>query len=123
MGGLTEAQVNDAFCAGLLHDVGKLVLATVVPGQFSNAIELSKLKKIPLFEAERAVFGTSHAEVGACLLGLWGLPVPLLQAVAHHHAQFPDADSSSGLESEGVLAPLVRQANLLAHSDPEFSAR
>ena len=74
-----------AIVAGLLHDIGKLVLATRSPQHFARAIQESRVEKIPLYEAEQRLMGVSHAEVGAYLLGLWGLPAPVVEAVANHH--------------------------------------
>lgn len=74
-----------AFTAGLLHDVGKLILAANLPQEYDAALTQATEQAIPLPEAERQVFGASHAEVGAYLLGLWGLPPPIIEAVAFHH--------------------------------------
>jgi len=76
---------DNAFMAGLLHDVGKLVLVVNVPDKYEEVIETKKDKNISLNQAEQSVFGTSHAEVGAYLAGLWGLPDAIVEAVAFHH--------------------------------------
>jgi putative nucleotidyltransferase with HDIG domain len=84
---LTEAQPSgDAFMAGMLHDVGKLILAVYVPDHFKRAMALAVERKTPLYLAEQELFGVTHAEVGAYLLGIWGLPYAIVEAVAHHHA-------------------------------------
>lgn len=77
--------IDDAFIGGMMHDIGKLVLAVKLPEQFSQAIEKAKQDKLPFWQAEMEVFGTTHAQIGAHLLGLWGLPNPLVEAVAFHH--------------------------------------
>lgn len=82
----TKPQMDGAFTAGLLHDVGCLIEATAFPGLFKQALELSHERDCPLHEAEREVMGTSHAEVGAYLLGLWGVPHSIVEAVAYHDA-------------------------------------
>ena len=71
---------------GLLHDAGRLVLAANLPDNFERAHQLAQDKKIFHWEAEREVFGTTHAEVGAYLFGLWGLPDEIVEAVAYHHS-------------------------------------
>lgn len=81
----SEELREQAFTAGLLHDVGKLLLAdnlsTSYLALYSRALEEGR----QLADVERETFGVTHAEVGAYLLGLWGLPTPLVEAVAFHH--------------------------------------
>src|SRR4029079_16436971 len=76
--------VDQAFLGGMLHDVGKLVLITVLPNQFRAALALQQEKQSADWQAEQEIFGCSHAEVGAYLLGLWGLPNSIVEAVALH---------------------------------------
>ena len=76
---------KDVFTAALLHDVGKLVLASKLPQRFSEALRLSAQQRRPLYVVEEELHGFTHAEAGAYLLGLWGLPYPIVEAVAHHH--------------------------------------
>jgi HD-like signal output (HDOD) protein len=75
---------EEAFTAGMLHDIGKLVLAVNLPTEYAQAMRLAQSSlELPL--AEYQVFGANHADVGAYLIGLWGLPVPVVEAVALHH--------------------------------------
>lgn len=83
---MDAAMVDEAFISGLLHDIGKLMLLANMPEQYESAIEQARLKGVPLVDVEREIFGATHASVGAYLLGLWGLPVPIVEAVALHHA-------------------------------------
>lgn len=76
---------DDALLAGLLHDIGYWVLLVQCPLEMSNAITLARTEGIALHEAETQVLGASHADVGAYLLGLWGLPYQIIEAVALHH--------------------------------------
>jgi putative nucleotidyltransferase with HDIG domain len=80
-----ETVTSESYTGGLLHDLGKLVLAANVPQTYRKAWQLVKERKLALWEAEQEVFGATHAEVGACLLALWGLPMTLIEAVALHH--------------------------------------
>ncbi|MBN1510941.1 MAG: HDOD domain-containing protein [Phycisphaerae bacterium] len=81
-----ESHVCDhAFMAGLLHDIGKLILAANQPDGYREALWLSERQALTPLVAERQVFGATHAEVGAYLLGLWGLPDPTVEAVSFHH--------------------------------------
>ncbi|MBI1766218.1 MAG: HDOD domain-containing protein [Acidobacteria bacterium] len=77
--------VNDAFTAGLLHDAGKMVLATELPQQYDQMLKLARTEGLSGKAAERRVFGATHGEVGAYLLGLWGLPNAIIGAVAFHN--------------------------------------
>jgi len=80
-----EAAQTASYTAGLLHDVGKLVFIANMPQEYSQAVELSQAKKIPLFEAEREVMGADHQSVGAYLLNLWNFPDNITEMVACHH--------------------------------------
>ncbi len=71
--------------AGLLHDVGKLVFLDSKPELYRSALGRSLATNQPLTQIEQETFGTTHAQVGACLLQLWGLPTPVVEAVAWHH--------------------------------------
>jgi HD-like signal output (HDOD) protein/ActR/RegA family two-component response regulator len=77
--------VEDAFAAGLMHDAGRLVLGTNFPQQYRKVMDLAATTKRPLFEVELEVFGATHAEVGAYLVGLWGLPNSITEGLAYHH--------------------------------------
>lgn len=80
------ALADDAFLAGVLHDVGELLLATQRRREwFVEAPAMARARGIARHEAETLLFGTSHAEVGAYLVGLWGLPSRIVEAVAYHH--------------------------------------
>jgi putative nucleotidyltransferase with HDIG domain len=105
----TSVIQDDSFTAALLHDVGKLVLATHVTDPYGHAVELASREQCPLWLAEREVLGADHAHVGAYLLGLWGLPDSIVEALAYHHE--PDR---CGHES---FAPLtaVHVADALYH--------
>jgi HD-like signal output (HDOD) protein/CheY-like chemotaxis protein len=80
---LNEAE--NAYTAGLLHDIGKLMLADSLPREFEKALTLAEVEQIPLAAAELEIFGATHDGLGAYLLGLWGLPVAMVEAVAFHH--------------------------------------
>jgi putative nucleotidyltransferase with HDIG domain len=83
--GVDQAQVEEAYTAGMLHDLGKLALAANLPRQYSEAAMLAASRNLPLWEAEEQALGANHAELGASMLAIWGLPVAIIEAVALHH--------------------------------------
>ncbi len=76
---------EDAFTAGILHDVGEVVLALGFPDRFARVVQSDRLGSRSVSGREELIFGVSHAEVGAYLLGVWGLPFSIVEAIAHHH--------------------------------------
>jgi len=98
-----------AVLAALLHDVGKLVIAERTPAHFARVLVQAHDEGKPLYEIEERLTHFSHAEVGAYLLSLWGLPYSLVEAVAHHH--HPRRIPTNGLD----MVLLVYLSNLLAH--------
>ena len=76
---------EDAFLVGLLHDIGKLLLAVELPDHLDQVLSEMKRRGCPMHSAEMFMGGVTHAEIGAYLLGLWGLPFPIVEAVANHH--------------------------------------
>jgi HD-like signal output (HDOD) protein len=102
---------DDAWLAGLLHDIGYWILIQECPEELSQAIAASRARGRPLAECEREATGASHAEIGAYLLGLWGVPYPIVEAVALHHS--PAAVTPHGYDLLGALT--VSHA-LLAHA-------
>jgi HD-like signal output (HDOD) protein/ActR/RegA family two-component response regulator len=79
-----EAGGDVLLMAGLLQDTGQLVLASRAASRFGVALSAASARQQPLHEIELDLFGASHAEVGAYLLGLWGLPQRVVAAVANH---------------------------------------
>jgi len=96
------------FVAGLLHDVGRLVMLRNHPSHVARAIALAREEDAPLCEAERALWGFDHAQLGSRLLQAWRFPPALEHAVADHHAYDPRSSSQD--------AALVHLADLMAHT-------
>jgi HD-like signal output (HDOD) protein/CheY-like chemotaxis protein len=98
--GLNLRGADEAFAAGMLHDVGKLVLAVNLPREFAQAASLARTG-LELVRAEHQVLGANHADVGGYLIGLWGLPVPVVEAVALHHC--PGGAPQSGINPLALI--------------------
>lgn len=83
--GASDRVVRESALAGLLHDIGRLTLASQLSGPYKEILNAIRVGGVSVVDAERRVLGTTHAEVGAYLLGMWGLPDALVEAVAWHH--------------------------------------
>jgi HD-like signal output (HDOD) protein len=106
------ADAEEGHIAGMLHDLGKLMLADTMPERFQEALTLAAERGMPSDQAELEVFGAPHGGIAAYLLSLWGLPVTMVEAVAFHHSP-----STSEHPAFGPLAA-VHVADVLEH---EFS--
>jgi HD-like signal output (HDOD) protein len=110
------AQCEEAFLAGLLHDLGKMVLVANLSSLCREATTASQRSRISMHQAEREVFGCTHAMVAAYLLGLWGLPEGIVETVAFHNEPMESPSTSfSSLTA-------VHVANALDHAYSEGKA-
>lgn len=82
---IASRDAGEAFLMGLLHDVGKLILAMTSPALEAQALQLCRSEGVSMHEAEQRVFGVSHAEVGAAVARQWNFPASIPDAIAHHH--------------------------------------
>lgn len=98
---------DEASVAGLLHDVGKVVLTSVVPEAAAEAVSIARSRRIPVWQAEVQVIGFHHGHVGGALLRSWGLPDHVAEAVAFHHQPF---------DTVNKLATVVALADAAAHA-------
>lgn len=81
----SRREAEDAFTAGILHEVGELVLAAELPETLSTVAEAVRDTGKARETIERERFGATHGELGAALLSTWGLPYPIVEATLHHH--------------------------------------
>jgi HD-like signal output (HDOD) protein/ActR/RegA family two-component response regulator len=120
---------DEAFTAALLLDIGQAVLALSAPEKFEQMIELARSSGRAWHEVEPEVFGAAHPEVGAYLLGLWGLPLDLIEAVAYHHTPSRVQHAHTSVLAAVHVADAVveatadRPAKLLDRLDASFVAR
>ncbi len=106
--GLCAEDVDLCALAGMLHDLGKLVMAGRMPAEFKTVTEAARAQGVSFHGAERQVLAAGHAEIGAFLLGLWGLGEGAVLAVSQHHE--PEAGSG-----QVVCLAVVHAANALEH--------
>jgi HD-like signal output (HDOD) protein/ActR/RegA family two-component response regulator len=98
-----------AVVAGMLHDVGKLILAWKLSEHFERVLAEASEANCPIYTVEERIDGFSHAEIGAYLLGLWGIPYSVVEGVALHHG--PGRVPHQGFDAVSA----IYIANLLAH--------
>jgi HD-like signal output (HDOD) protein len=121
-------RADEAFTCALVHDVGKIIFTLGTPAKYREVIRRSAREGVAAHIIEREVLGITHAEVGAYLLGMWGLPFSIVDVVAHHHdpvdAHGKDAELlavvhvADGL-ADAALDPMAR-GDLAAHLDLAF---
>ncbi|WP_051328343.1 HDOD domain-containing protein [Desulfatirhabdium butyrativorans] len=106
---------NDCFVAGLLHDIGKVILFRFFPAMFEAVVAMKRSRRIRFFEAEKALGHVDHAVIGGVLGEKWLLPPILIEAIRCHH-EIPDH------AEDGSPVLLVHAANQISHAtdeDPE----
>ncbi|MBD3393489.1 MAG: HDOD domain-containing protein [Chitinivibrionales bacterium] len=100
---------ESAFCAGILHDIGRLIFAQFAPEDCGSACEYAKANSVPLVDAESAVMGITHARIGSILADKWALPPDLESALVFHH---DPGHAPSGKE----LVSVVHLADTVCHA-------
>jgi putative nucleotidyltransferase with HDIG domain len=112
---MKRKEVDTVFMAALLHDIGKLLIAAHMPDRFAEILAQVRQQNRTMGEAETDIIGTSHAAIGAYLLGLWGLPDPIIDAAAFHHE--PGGKPISGLNTTIITHVASALANAGADID------
>ncbi len=113
---MEKEKSENAMMASFLHDLGKLLLAEHFTQEYQKVVTLHQQNAIPVHDAEKQVFGVTHGEVGAYLLGLWGLPESIITGIAFHHCPsgFP--------ANEFELCGIVHVAELMEHHEQQQPA-
>ncbi len=101
-----------AYTAGLMHDLGKVILAANFDEQYQGAHAVARKRQIPLWDVEKDIFGATHGEIGAYLLSLWGMSAEVVRVAAMHHCPQNSGDKgftpltavhvANALEYEGI---------------------
>ena len=102
--------INYSLMAGLLHDLGKLILATNFQEPYKEVLATARETDQNLWDLEYGAFGTSHAEIGAYLMGLWNLETPIIEAIAFHH------NPNNSLSQNMGLLTAVHIGNAIDHN-------
>lgn len=109
---LDSDTIDNTFIAGALHDVGKVVLADNFGRDYTVLCHKAKAQETSIVELELEQYGATHADVGGHLLGLWGLPQEVIEAVAFHHDPIASADEQfTPLAAAHVANALAEEAN------------
>ena len=111
--GASKEACLDAYLGGMMHDLGRLIIAVNMSEQYSAMQEAAKQAGIPLWQVECQQLGASHAEIGAYLIGLWGLPEQVVEITHYHHTP-----AACRLDDSVALAA-VHIADVLVHN-PEL---
>ena len=115
-----DVRPDEAFSAGILHDLGRLVLSQYARAPFARALDRATQEPAALETIETEIFGYDHAEVGAALARRWSFPTEVSQAIAEHH------DAASPTPLVAVLAranQFCRDVGLWCGLDTEDGAR
>ena len=104
-----DARAEEAFVAGLVHDIGKLALCMFLPLEATHVYQLMQTYKITQFEAELQFLGASHQDIGQIAAQRWQLPDVYLMPIAKHH------DPAEGGDEVDMLTAYVHVANCIAH--------
>jgi putative nucleotidyltransferase with HDIG domain len=99
---------EEAFVAGLLHDIGKLILAICAPEDFAHCINLATSKGCLFLEAEKEALGVCHTDIAAWINGRWNLPKEIAAVMINHHK------SINILNEHARLIAVVKLADVLA---------
>lgn len=102
--------IQDAHTAGLLHDIGKFILVGYFGSRYSQLMHKAQVTGLNLRDLEESDLGVTHAQVGAYLLGLWGLPDSIIDAVACHDQHTMPTDAGMTLQAAVYLANMMDQS-------------
>jgi HD-like signal output (HDOD) protein len=115
---IDRSRAEEAFTAALMLDIGMIVLAQRQGDEYLQLLQVAEESTLPLHEVERERLGYTHAEVGAYLLGVWGLPAELVEMVASHHAPALRELSANPVAAAVHLADVFTDPSQREWADP-----
>ena len=104
-----DVKIEQFFVAGILHDIGRLLLLSNIPDRIDLALQRSESKNKLLYEVERQVIGFDHGQLGKTLLSRWNIPANLIDMVGYHH-QPQNSDNFS------VETSIIHIADIIVHA-------
>ena len=99
------ADLEKAYIAGIIHDLGEVFLSHYMPEQFGQVLAVLGQRKGKLYDVEAEVLGTTHCEIGYCMARKWNFPDPYCEAILHHH-------TVEGAAADPVLCAIVTISDL-----------
>lgn len=105
------SKTDDCFTAGLMHDIGKVVLDQFLHEEMTKVIKLVQENGISFDDAEQEVMGLNHADIGGQVMKNWSIPLSIVVAVKHHH-QLPEERKGSSL-SQDLIVDIVRLSDVI----------
>lgn len=111
-----DEHINDSFAAGLLHDIGRIVLDQHFAEEFQKIVAEAEAEKTTLLEAEKKILGATHCDVGYWMAEQWNLPPALAESILQHHSPHSDQESYA-------LTAIVHVADAIAKGFGEYMHR
>jgi len=104
---MTDDSLDVAAMAGILHDTGKMILIAKFSDRFAEAIRISRQEQIPLYQVESELMNVTHAQLGGCLLDLWGIPNTIIEAATFHHEPWQCLIEGISITSAVYIADII----------------
>ena len=111
-----NAHTNDGFVAGLLHDIGRIVLDQYFPDELEEVVSLAETQKMSLLDAERKVLGVTHGDIGYWVAEKWKMPTMLNDSILFHHTPFSCRESY-------VLTSIFHVADIISKAFGSYMRR
>ncbi len=105
--GKTGAFIDEVSMAGMLHDIGKLILIRNKPDEYESVLNEIKQSSAPSYEVENKVLNLTHAELGAYLMRLWGLPETIVSAIHDHHTILQESEETLSCSTVIYIADIL----------------
>ncbi len=109
-----EIEPDQAFTMGLLHDIGRILLAEAIPDQYAAVAQQAKSLSLPLEQLEKRMLLMTHAEVAQEILRTWGMPRELMDPIVYHHLSMSNIRSASPKHANAIA--IVALADRLVHA-------